>query len=81
MRIPDATERNVLLYCGSTATVICLLPGDIISALLAAALTGGFYMIHMRLLQREEAEATRAAAAEPKDPAPSSDPSGADSER
>ncbi len=63
MRIPDATERNVLLYCGSTAAVICLLPGDVVSASIAAALTGAFFLVHTRLLRQEEAVEAAAAKA------------------
>jgi hypothetical protein len=63
VRIPDATERKVLLACGAVAGLICAAPGDIVSAGLLWVLTFAFYLVHLKLLRSEGAQSTPANAA------------------
>ena len=68
MRIPDATERKVLIVCMAIAGLICSAPGDIVAAAILWSATLVFLLVHNLLLRREGASAGKPPQAPPPEP-------------
>lgn len=52
---PNAAERKALLGCGVAGGFLCTVPGELVSAGIVWAITFAGYLVHKRLLAREEA--------------------------
>jgi hypothetical protein len=74
VRIPDATERNVLIRCAFVGGLLCLAPGDVASMGILWLVALGLHLWHRKLLRLEGATATPAAAGAPPPPEASADP-------
>jgi hypothetical protein len=62
VRIPDATERYVLIRCAFAGGLLCLAPGDVASVGILWLVALGLHIWHRKLLKLEGASATPAAA-------------------
>lgn len=60
MRVPDATERKVIVTCFAVSAVICMFPGDFISAGILAIIAVSLLALHRQRTSLEE-KAARAA--------------------